>query len=471
MNMTVHNFEYYNSHPLNQTSFFVLLTDKFANIDPLPESLVSIVAKAARSFVDQVTYLNNFAPLVKQPNYDFIAKCYSAFPRLFGDGFEDVEDLKSQIRCIFLYLHKDEGIENPIADYKAFQASRKLYNAWRNTQSDSDCGWYLYPVLLTNDVIDREYFDLLTKETSVNCEELESIMDMSREERWSYYIVTGENDDFRKLDSIVVNYFLSVRCRKELLFFARKYGSAKVQLKFCQLSTNSLSIVPRDFINCPSHDASSNATFNQSNITVTHMELCDVLAPDLLYKVFLLVVEADFVYALTIFRLVCKSWNEASLMNDVRIVKDVVLASSSAAIFFVNDLLVQLVRKASSLNIFPWPCLEFKEACEIVLVLSEVYKDIFSTDQILKHQLRCRSDEDIGDCSSLKNYFNSALKLLYREVVGKVRFQSYNHLDRFVRLVLANVDSYDSHVPFTMNEEILWPSPEALLCKDNDKIL
>jgi hypothetical protein len=65
--------------------------------------------------------------------------------------------------------------------------------------------------------------------------------------------------------------------------------------------------------------------------------------------------------------------------------------------------------------------------------------------------------------TGLHDIFKKPFALLRRDIFIKARFRDYAQLDKFIRRILKN---YTKKPPFLFNDQILWPCPRTLLCKD-----
>jgi hypothetical protein len=422
VDMTMLNFDYYNNFDPTICSCLVLSSNKFNTVAPIPKSLVILVARAA-SFVIKQDY-TDVPPicLVDEPNYEFITECFEAHSKHFKSCFSSSLDMNNKIRCHFLFMRAADPFEH----YRAYQAHSEHFKVLMDTV-EGYRGLYPYVLLLTHESIDKEYFDKL-EEKSMGLEELDLMMMMDLEERWSYFIKTRESTIYHNTTVRKIFTYLATKCRKELLLFVKEYGSAQLHLHLIQIFSDSFQIVPRDFIKCPPCAAPSNAMVLDHNQTLATQENTSnglywfdgVLPKDIMYKVFLLAVEDDFFHVLTVFRHVSKSWNDAFTLTDVEKMNSVLVASSLAAKLFISDLTVQLAQKAPCFNVRPWPCLKFEDAFTQVIEMTEIHKDVLCMWNLAK-ELHLFSN-DLGEYEREDVYFrlDSMFKcntpLLYQDI-------------------------------------------------------
>jgi hypothetical protein len=253
LDMTMLNFDYYNSFEPSVESYYVLVNHKLDAVDPIPESLAVVVARGARRVLEPS---NPPILLDSEPNYQFVEKCFKAHPKHFS-----YTDTSNRLRCHFIF---GSGID-PSRNLQAFRCHLEQFKVILEAMVN-DSGWLLYLHLLLNKVADKEYCDVIRAKSSC-LNNLDVVMNMNLEERWSHFLTIHSGHDsspeiVKTFDYLVDNF------RKELLGYLEKYGSCKLKLWLCRrYSYKAMLIMPTDFVTCSSLAASNPASHQSDTIT------------------------------------------------------------------------------------------------------------------------------------------------------------------------------------------------------------
>jgi hypothetical protein len=477
VNITKLDYEHFDfaAANLNMTYCYVLLGHSLSAINNPPKPLLILVSEGVYQLVFNRHV--NLATVDKnqKPNYEFITKCFNANPQYFCK-FQSAQDMNDHIRCRLLF--NDE--KNPISFYEAYFCSPKYFeslleNSWK------DYSWILYTNLLLHDSVDKRYSTLLLRLSTPN-QKLDYLMSVKIEERWSQFVASLENNMYKGSECVKILTFLASNCRQVLIKYVRMVASSRLHQKLCTWENNRLCIVPRDFMKRPLGPV--NIDCSPPTLTIENHEspssglfLVNVSLPkEIIYQIFLLSIKEDFVHALTVFRLVCKCWNEVCSLNCIAEVKEAVRVSPSLAKLFIGDVIVWLQREPGHLEfvVSPWPTIKVidHKIYELVVETSQLHEDTFDLKMIVRQQMSFLDTDDVELSNTLLSRFISSTVSLYKEVIKNVEFVSYAQLDRFIMDVVKNFFTCNENlrkvcmVPFVVNEHHLWPNPETLLSPD-----
>jgi hypothetical protein len=509
------NFDSEHLQPTVQTPYnvyyYALFGTRFSTFKTIPKALASLISKGVTELLNLSTKL--------QPDYEFIAKCYDEnYPGLFSD-FPTSQDLINRIRCkLLLDVYYD-----PISNYNAFLAHPEQFKKSISCIT-VDGGWILRSVLLVIENVDQDYIDFmkLIRSQRLDIDPLEPLGN-SHEERWRLFMqccmqkflqidtyvesmkrlrlfvgikfLTPSIDPAKHSDTWIENYrqlygdseldktliFLASKCRTKLVKNSKQYDSIPLHRLLCLIETYSLQIVPRDFIKCPPCAAPTGlvTASEQPLLSEAQPILFEDLSPEAVYQIYVDIMNDDIVYALTVYRLVCKGWNQFFTLSDVASVLHLTKASLPAAKLLIADAIVQNSRKTPRFSVRPWPVMTNEELYKVVIEVSKCHEHALDLVNVLIHQFGFLGmDYKYASHSRILSFFVDEHIELYKETVRKAKFDSYEQLDCFMRGFAKNLRNSNvvnglkkkKDLPFVLNREILWPHPKEFESGKFDEI-